>query len=146
MGFDGLFFSRADYQDIQTRNSTKTMEMLWKASANLGKLLTNDCKINRSSTYISDRQSWLFTGIMPHGYGSPSTFCFDYRCTDDPIMVSKILIGFFASFTSIYIHYRMMSVCMIITFQSVYKHLFKLLEMRFLSYRISKKNDYPLIF
>ncbi len=37
MGFDGLFFGRADYEDYQTRNRTKTMEMVWKASANLGK-------------------------------------------------------------------------------------------------------------
>ena len=45
MGFDGLFFSRADYQDIQTRNSTRTMEMLWKASANLGKILVNNTSV-----------------------------------------------------------------------------------------------------
>jgi hypothetical protein len=38
MGFDGLFFGRADYEDIQNRNRTKTMEMVWKASANLGEL------------------------------------------------------------------------------------------------------------
>jgi hypothetical protein len=38
MGFDGLFFGRADYEDYQTRNRTQTMEMVWKASANLGKL------------------------------------------------------------------------------------------------------------
>jgi hypothetical protein len=38
MGFDGLFFGRADYEDLQRRNTTKTMEMVWKASANLGNL------------------------------------------------------------------------------------------------------------
>jgi hypothetical protein len=38
MGFDGLFFGRADYRDIQARNMTKTKEMVWKGSANLGKL------------------------------------------------------------------------------------------------------------
>jgi hypothetical protein len=42
MGFDGLFFARADYQDRHTRNSTKTMEMVWKASANLGELSINE--------------------------------------------------------------------------------------------------------
>jgi len=36
MGFDGLFFGRADYQDYAQRNVTKTMEMIWKGSANLG--------------------------------------------------------------------------------------------------------------
>jgi hypothetical protein len=38
MGFDGLFFGRADYQDLNTRHGAKTMEMVWKASANLGQL------------------------------------------------------------------------------------------------------------
>jgi hypothetical protein len=37
MGFDGMFFGRDDYQDYYQRNSTKNMEMVWKASANLGK-------------------------------------------------------------------------------------------------------------
>jgi hypothetical protein len=36
MGFDGLFLGRADYQDITQRNTTNTMEMIWKGSANLG--------------------------------------------------------------------------------------------------------------
>jgi hypothetical protein len=36
MGFDGLFFGRADHDDIQNRKMTKTMEMVWKGSANLG--------------------------------------------------------------------------------------------------------------
>jgi len=69
MGFDGLFFGRADYQDISTRNSTKTREMVWKASANLG----------------SD--AYLFTGILPNGYGPPDSFCYDIFCADPPIMV-----------------------------------------------------------
>ncbi|CAF4113027.1 unnamed protein product [Adineta steineri] len=68
MGFDGLFFGRADYEDIQTRNRTKTKEMVWKASANLGE------------------QSWLFTGILPNRYSAPNSFCFDFSCGDQPIM------------------------------------------------------------
>jgi hypothetical protein len=46
MGFDGLFFGRADYEDRDQRNRTKTMEMVWKASANLGELKINDCRVN----------------------------------------------------------------------------------------------------
>jgi len=69
MGFDGLFIRRVDYQDHIQRNLTKTMEMIWKASANL------------------DRQSWLFTGILPYAYMPPGGFCFDALCTDQPIMV-----------------------------------------------------------
>jgi hypothetical protein len=36
MGFDGLFFGRADYQDFAQRKAMKRMEMIWKGSANLG--------------------------------------------------------------------------------------------------------------
>jgi hypothetical protein len=36
MGFDGLFFGRVDYQDQILRNLEKTLEMVWKGSANLG--------------------------------------------------------------------------------------------------------------
>ncbi|CAF3855565.1 unnamed protein product [Rotaria magnacalcarata] len=67
MGFDGLFFGRVDFQDYAIRNMTKTMEMIWKGSANLGE------------------QSWLFTGILPRVYTAPASFCFDYRCRDEPI-------------------------------------------------------------
>ncbi len=45
MGFDGLFFGRADYEDIQKRNITQTMEMVWKASANLGEMFIDDCSL-----------------------------------------------------------------------------------------------------
>jgi hypothetical protein len=38
MGFDGLFFGRADYQDVNARHNEKTLEMVWKGSANLGQL------------------------------------------------------------------------------------------------------------
>ena len=40
MGFDSMLFGRYDYQDHYQRNRTKTMEMVWKASANLGKRKT----------------------------------------------------------------------------------------------------------
>nr|CAD7429114.1 unnamed protein product [Timema monikensis] len=36
MGFDGLFFSRLDYQDKESRLNTSTMEMVWEASESLG--------------------------------------------------------------------------------------------------------------
>jgi hypothetical protein len=47
MGFDGLFFGRADYQDYDQRNKTKTMELLWKASANLGKYIVSSQQYSR---------------------------------------------------------------------------------------------------
>jgi hypothetical protein len=36
MGFDAMLFRRADYEDMNQRLQTKTMEMVWKASDNLG--------------------------------------------------------------------------------------------------------------
>lgn len=67
MGFDGFFFGRLDYQDKNNRLSTKTMEMVWNASANLGV------------------ESQLFTGALYNGYGAPGGFCFDIECSDTPI-------------------------------------------------------------
>ncbi|XP_064094192.1 lysosomal alpha-mannosidase-like isoform X1 [Macrobrachium nipponense] len=68
MGFDGLFFGRLDHDDKSNRWANKELEMVWEASANLGK------------------DAWLFTGVLPNGYGPPSGFCFDILCNDDPIM------------------------------------------------------------
>ncbi|XP_029636473.1 lysosomal alpha-mannosidase [Octopus sinensis] len=68
MGFDGLFFGRADYQDIVKRVLNKDMEMVWKANQNIGE------------------EADLFTGILLNGYNPPPGFCFDELCQDDPIM------------------------------------------------------------
>ncbi|CAF1141929.1 unnamed protein product [Rotaria sordida] len=73
MGFDGLFFGRADYHDLIIRSTERTREMVWQASSNL------------------DRQSWLFTGILPLYYFGPPPFCFDITCRDPPIMDDKSL-------------------------------------------------------
>jgi hypothetical protein len=73
MGFDGLFFGRADIQDYAQRYRNKTMEMIWKGSDNLGE------------------QSWLFSGPLANVYEPPGSFCFDELCGDDPIEVSTIV-------------------------------------------------------
>jgi lysosomal alpha-mannosidase len=67
-GFDGLFLGRIDYQDSDQRSETRTREMLWQASTNLGE------------------KGRIFTGILPYGYNPPPGFCFDQYCDDDPIM------------------------------------------------------------
>ena len=38
MGYDGVFLTRLDYQDKANRLATKTMEMVWKSSVNLGEI------------------------------------------------------------------------------------------------------------
>ncbi|KAG8181687.1 hypothetical protein JTE90_014820 [Oedothorax gibbosus] len=68
MYFDGLFFGRLDYQDKDLRQQKKTMEHIWKGSANLG------------------AKGDLFTGALPNSYGPPAGFCFDILCSDPPIM------------------------------------------------------------
>ena len=40
--------------------------------------------------FILDRQSWLFTGVLPHGYDPPISFCYDFLCDNQPIMVNLI--------------------------------------------------------
>ena len=71
MGFDGIFFGRVDLQDFAIRYQTKTMEMIWKGSPNLGE------------------ESWLFTGVIPRTYTPPDSFCYDFLCQDEPIKVSQ---------------------------------------------------------
>jgi lysosomal alpha-mannosidase len=67
-GFDGLFLGRVDYEDFEQRGKTKTREMVWQASENLG------------------QQASIFTGVLPYGYNPPPNYCFDIYCNDDPIM------------------------------------------------------------
>lgn len=43
MGYDGLFFARLDFQDRMKRKADKSMEMVWKSSANLGKKVEAWC-------------------------------------------------------------------------------------------------------
>lgn len=37
LGFDGILLGRIDYQDKQFRMKSKTAEMVWRGSVNLGK-------------------------------------------------------------------------------------------------------------
>ena len=74
MGFDGLFFSRLDYDDKNKRLNDKTMEMIWRPSRSLGQATD------------------LFTGILIRGYSSPPGFCFDQRCIVLPMQVNHNVI------------------------------------------------------
>ena len=60
MGFDGLFFARADYQDRAQRIATKTMEMIWKGSANLGEYEL------RCNTYLGQSKSSESDALISH--------------------------------------------------------------------------------
>ena len=73
LGMDGFFFARIDYDDKNRRLSDKTMEMVWQSSPSLG--AAGD----------------IFTGVLYYFYGPPPGFCFDVRCSDQPIQVCTIL-------------------------------------------------------
>jgi hypothetical protein len=63
MGFDGLFFARVDYQDYEQRNKTKTMEMVWKGSDNLGKSCWQ-CPRSSTNTHACRPSELAFYGCF----------------------------------------------------------------------------------
>ena len=71
MGFNGIYFWRFDYNDKEIRLKQSTMELVWRPSNNL------------QSSSVD-----IFTSILYSGYGPPKGFCFDEKCTDDPIKVN----------------------------------------------------------
>ncbi|XP_072399843.1 lysosomal alpha-mannosidase-like isoform X2 [Diabrotica undecimpunctata] len=71
LGFDGLLLGRIDYQEKDFRLSTKTAEVVWRSSQNLGE------------------KSNIFTGSMFNVYSPPRGFCFDLLCSDEPIIDDK---------------------------------------------------------
>ncbi|GIY02877.1 lysosomal alpha-mannosidase [Caerostris extrusa] len=72
MKFDGLFLGRLHYQDKAFRESSKTMELIWKASESLGP------------------EAEIFTGVLPNVYWPPKGFCFDTFCSDDELTEENI--------------------------------------------------------
>nr|XP_023026878.1 lysosomal alpha-mannosidase-like isoform X2 [Leptinotarsa decemlineata] len=68
LGYDGILLGRIDYQDKNYRLTTKSAEMVWRGSQNLGE------------------KSDIFTGVMFNTYSPPKGFCFDILCSDEPII------------------------------------------------------------
>jgi lysosomal alpha-mannosidase len=77
-GFEALFFARMDYQDFNTREADKGLEMTWNPSASLQNIS-------------------LLTGMMYGGYCSPGGgFMFEYGdppIQDDPLLEDFNLVG-----------------------------------------------------
>ena len=67
-GYDGVFIGRDDMLDELVRAYTRTREMVWKSSPSLGK------------------DSDIFNGLLPIGYATYPSMCFDQKCTDDPVI------------------------------------------------------------
>ncbi|XP_968354.2 lysosomal alpha-mannosidase [Tribolium castaneum] len=68
LGFDSVFFARLDYRDRINRLGTKTGDLIWRGSSNLG------------------NSSDIFTSVMYNHYSAPAGFCFDIVCNDEPII------------------------------------------------------------
>jgi lysosomal alpha-mannosidase len=68
LGFDGMFFARLDYRDKNRRLDDKTMDLLWRGSANLG------------------NNTDIFTSVLYQHYSAPGGFCFDIVCNDEVII------------------------------------------------------------
>ncbi|UYV68491.1 MAN2B1 [Cordylochernes scorpioides] len=97
MYMDGLFLGRIDYQDKSTRKDNLTMEMLWKASSNLGKAENVFHVVRNTANMIhicfedkcdlcAGESSHLFTGVLPNSYSPPNGFNFDILSNDAPLM------------------------------------------------------------
>ena len=76
MSFEGFFFARIHYADMQKRTDEKRMELKWRGSQSLGE--------------ASD----IFTGVLYDYYTPPKGFCFDNLfCKDPPIQDDPKLFG-----------------------------------------------------
>ncbi len=68
MGMQAFFFARIDYQDKNLRLNQKAMEMIW-----------------RPKQYNEDKSTYVFTHVNYYHYSPPPGFCFDIRCTNEPV-------------------------------------------------------------
>ncbi|KAK9810259.1 hypothetical protein WJX72_007477 [[Myrmecia] bisecta] len=78
LGFDALFFGRADYQDMDIRKPKKQMELLWRGAESYGE------------------DADIFTGNFWSGnYGPPPGFWFEWGQTNDaPVMDNTCLMDY----------------------------------------------------
>eukprot|EP00850_Spirogloea_muscicola_P005017 SM000022S07231 [mRNA] locus=s22:665524:679079:- [translate_table: standard] len=67
VGFDALFFARADYDDIKRRRKDLEMEMIWRGSKSLAE------------------SAQIFAGLLGHHYDPPEGFRYEIKSQDPPI-------------------------------------------------------------
>lgn len=83
MGFEALFFARADFEERERRTKTRDLEFLWeKSQANPAETQRNSAETQRNSA----ENKGLFTVLTYFHYSSPPGFCFDELCEDEPII------------------------------------------------------------
>ena len=69
-GFDGVFFARADYDDLARRKNAGEAEAVW-----------------RGSPAVHGDTADVFMGNFPNHYGPPSGFFFEWGSADPPVQV-----------------------------------------------------------
>lgn len=67
LGFDAVFFARADAQDVNQRRRDRTMEVIWRGSNSLGS------------------SSQIFAGVLANHYEPPDGFSFDIDSECPPV-------------------------------------------------------------
>ncbi|KAH7421965.1 hypothetical protein KP509_13G083700 [Ceratopteris richardii] len=67
VGFDAVFFARADYQDVLQRRKDRTMEAIWRGSKSFGP------------------SAQIFAGVLANHYEPPDGFNFDIDSTNPPV-------------------------------------------------------------
>ena len=76
MSFEGFFFARIHYSDMEKRTEQQRLELKWRGSQSLG------------------AASEIFTGVLYDHYNPPPGFCFDnVVCKDPPIQDDPRLFG-----------------------------------------------------
>eukprot|EP00850_Spirogloea_muscicola_P002507 SM000009S23636 [mRNA] locus=s9:1224350:1238286:+ [translate_table: standard] len=73
VGFDALFFARADYDDIKRRRKDLEMEMIWRGSKSLAE------------------SAQIFAGLLGHHYDPPEGFRYETKSQDPPIQDDPLL-------------------------------------------------------
>ncbi|CAH2056095.1 unnamed protein product, partial [Iphiclides podalirius] len=68
MGYDGLFIGRVDHKEREAMIEEDRMEFMWRGSNILGKM------------------SDIMTHNLFNLYNAPEGFCFDFLCSDEPIV------------------------------------------------------------
>ncbi len=82
LGFDAMFFGRADWEDMEARKKSKSLEFIWQGSGGYPK----DCKNDKDG---------LFVGNFASGnYGPPRGFNFELGISDTPIQDDPSLRGY----------------------------------------------------
>ncbi len=88
MGFDAMFFGRADWEDMSVRKSLKQLEFLWGGTGSG----PTTCEMGDMGGV---GQRMIFTGNFASGnYGPPEGFNFEAAISDTPVQDDPRLRGF----------------------------------------------------